>query len=150
MGGNLEGKVDITAIGLTFVCVCVCVNVCRGKTHPCNTRFHICYTCFYTCFHICIQYFENAARALCSLALPSSSARLSASLKRKHPSAIDIAADRPPIDILFNDPTRFKEKIGTCSLGGNNTENTENGHSWKRLGENSGEKKRNKIVLSSK
>lgn len=74
----------------------------------------------YTCFHICIQYFENAARALCSLALPSSSARLSASLKRKHPSAIDIAADRPPIDILFNDPTRFKEKIGTCSLGGNN------------------------------
>lgn len=113
MGGNLEGKVDITAIGLTFVCVCVCVNVCRGKTHPCNTRV-------YTCFHICIQYFENAARALCSLALPSSSARLSASLKRKHPSAIDIAADRPPIDILFNDPTRFKEKIGTCSLGGNN------------------------------
>lgn len=75
-GGNLESKVIyITAIGLTLcmrVCVCVCMNMCRGKTHPCNTRVYTRHVSLYMHMHMYTTFFENAARALCSLALPSS------------------------------------------------------------------------------
>lgn len=122
---NFECKVDITVIGLLYMCMCVCVNVCRGKTHcPCNTRVYTRHVFVHAC--ICIQHFENAARALCSLALLLLLlllVRLSASSKHLSISPRSISlpiARRSIFSLTILLETRFKEKIGTCLLGGDN------------------------------
>ena len=91
--------------------VCVCVWICVAEKRIRVTRVYTRVTCLYTCICICTQHFSKTPLVLSVLSLFPLLLRTSFRLLRKlSSSAIDIAADRPPIDILFNDPNPIQRE----------------------------------------